>query len=384
VNQYFDPQANPADQTQTLNAVLIHRMTMGWGTGGYVFWIVALLSEAALLFIAAQTGFLGGPRVLAYMAMDRWFPSRLSMLSDRLVTQNGVLLMTLAAGLTMWFTKGDVTYLLVLYAVNVFITFLLSQVGMVRHWWAHRGKVDHWRKKLAINGVGAALTLLILVCTIVIKFAEGGYVTLAVTGSLVLLVVLIKRHYVSVMPMMQRLNKLTDMVLKTGAELNQASGGQTVPQYNPSAKTAVLLVNGFNGFGVHTLLNVLRFFGDSFKNFVFVQIGQVDAGNFKGAQEVEHLDRHIHQEVQKYVQFVEKHGYYGEGHMRVGTDVVAELEALSPEIIARYPDAVFFAGQLVFPKDNFFTRLLHNNITFAVQRRLYRQGIPFVILPIRV
>src|SRR5471032_1203165 len=121
---------------KTLNAVLLEQMTASWPSWlGKSFVIAALASSAALLLIAAQTGFLGGPRVLANMAVDRWMPTKFATLSDRLVTQNGILLMGGAALAMMVLTQGSVRYLVVLYSINVFITFVLSQLGMVRHWW---------------------------------------------------------------------------------------------------------------------------------------------------------------------------------------------------------------------------------------------------------
>ncbi|NTW60792.1 MAG: APC family permease, partial [Nitrospirae bacterium] len=86
---------------KTLNAVLFDRMTNDWGRSGVVFVFITLLSEAVLLFVAAQTGFLDGPRVLSNMALDRWFPTKFAMLSDRLVAQKGILLMGGAALVTM-------------------------------------------------------------------------------------------------------------------------------------------------------------------------------------------------------------------------------------------------------------------------------------------
>ncbi len=168
---------------KTLNAVLFETMTRGWGKGGTVFVLITLLSEAALLFVAAQTGFLDGPRVLSNMALDRWFPTKFAMLSDRLVTQKGILMMGGAALVTLVLTNGSVKYLVVLYSINVFITFFLSQLGMVRHWWQVRGKEDHWEKKLLINGVGMTLTFFILISVTILKFYEGGWITLLLTGA---------------------------------------------------------------------------------------------------------------------------------------------------------------------------------------------------------
>ena len=69
-----------------------------------------------------------------------------------------------------------------LYSINVFITFSLSQLGMVRHWWQERRNVPDWRRKIAVNGIGLVLTTFILVTLSVIKFFEGGWITLVVTG----------------------------------------------------------------------------------------------------------------------------------------------------------------------------------------------------------
>src|SRR5512143_1408467 len=226
---------------KTLNAVLFETMTGGWGRGGTVFVLVTLVSEAALLFIAAQAGFLDGPRVLSNMALDRWFPTKFSMLSDRLVTQKGILLMGGAALVTMVLTGGSVKYLVVLYSINVFITFFLSQLGMVRHWWQVRGKEQHWEKKLFINGVGMTLTLFILATVIVLKFHEGGWITILLTGSLVVMALLTKRHYRNTFSMLSRLDELVAVAESScpiDPEATRAEQERKV-RYDPQDKTAV-------------------------------------------------------------------------------------------------------------------------------------------------
>ncbi len=143
-------------------------------------------------------------------------------------------------------------------------------------------------------------------------------------------------------------------------------------------------MNGFNGLGLHTLFAVIRLFKDTFKNFVFIQIGALDAGNFKGTKELQNLKEHVHAEVDKYVQYMNLHGFHAEGFTAIGVDVVEEVQKITPRVIKRFPNVVFFGGQLVFPKESFITRFLHNYTVFAVQRNLYREGIPVVIMPIRV
>jgi hypothetical protein len=78
------------------------------------------------------------------------------------------------------------------------------------------------------------------------------------------------------------------------------------------------------------------------------------------------------------------HGYYSEARYSMGTDVIDEVEKLAIQIEEQFPNHVLFAGQLVFPKETAFTRILHNYTSFAIQKRLYYRGIPVVILPIRV
>ncbi|HHT9120845.1 MAG TPA: APC family permease [Candidatus Hypogeohydataceae bacterium YC41] len=370
---------------KTLNAVLFNSLTSDWGRPGYVFVIVTLVSEATILFVAAQTGFFGGPWVLANMALDSWFPTRFAILSDRLVTQNGVLLMGSVASGMMLLTDGSVRLLVVLYSINVFITFVLSQLGMVRYWWRARSRVRHWLTKLLVNGMGLGLTAFILVSMVVFKFLEGGWITLLITGTLIGIAILIKRHYNRTARLLRRLDELVLAAASPGFEfIPGITSLKPNPEFDPKSKTAVLLVNGFNGMGLHTLFNVIRLFEGVCKNFVFVQVGIIDAGNFKGAAEVERLKTHVKSEVDRYVDFMRRHGYYAEGFTSIGTDVVDEVVQITPRILERFPQAIFFGGRLAFPKDSFFTRLLHNYTLFVVQRGLYEQGIPLVILPIRI
>ena len=121
--------------------------------------IVTLVTEAALLIVAAQAGFLAGPRVLANMSLDSWVPHRLSHLSDQLVTRNGVWFMGLTSLGFLIYSQGHVKLLVVMYSINVFLVFTLSQMGMCRHWWEVRRSQTPWhhttvyrRPGLASNG----------------------------------------------------------------------------------------------------------------------------------------------------------------------------------------------------------------------------------------
>jgi amino acid transporter len=369
---------------KTANATLFVLSTSGWNPVlSNVFVIVTLISEAAILFVAAQTGFLDGPRVLANMAHDRWVPSSFASLSDRLVTQKGILLMSAAAFVLMIFSHGSVTFLLVLYSINVFLTFCLSQIGMVKHWWQMRKEEKYWKKKLLINGIGLFICMFILFGVIITKFGEGGWFTLVVTGTVVLAALYIKNHYKKAGQLMKKLDSLCEIELDTlNAELSKEK--KIEPQYDRGARTAVLLVNGFSGIGIHSLLSIFRLFGTTFKNFAFVQVGVIDAGVFKGAQEIKQLQDKIRIDVDKYIDFMKRNGYYAEAFVSTGLDVEEEIMKQVPNIKKRFPKSVFFGGQIVFPNDTFITRLLHNYTVFSVQRKLYADGTEFVILPIKL
>jgi amino acid transporter len=373
---------------KTLNATLMESIAAPWGFPGTVFVLLTLVSEAVLLFVAAQAGFLGGPAVLANMSLDRWLPGQFSLLSERLVIKNGILLLGGGALVLMLLSGGSVNFLIVLYAINVFITFCLSQAGMVRHWWAERRNGRAWKRKFFINGFGLLLTSFILISQLVLKFETGGWITILITGSLVAVAVMIKRFYHQTGRRLARLDHLMSAAVAGGgqalAEDSRAARRRTPPKFDPKGKTAVLLVSGFNGTGLHTLFSIRRIFGDTFRNWFFIQAGVIDADRFKGAEGIEKLRRHVEEGLEKYVRFMQAEGYHAHGFAAIGTDISDEVCDLAQRIFRKHPGAVFFGGQIVFPEESILTRLLFNHTAFAVQRRLHQEGIPFLIMPVRV
>ncbi len=373
---------------KTLNAVVFQSITSHWNStfAQTSIWIL-LFSEAAILFVAAQAGFLGGPRVMANMALDQWLPNRFALLSDRLVNQNGIMLMGGAAAMTLLLTGASVHYLVVLYSIMVFVDFSMVHFSLVRYNWKSRAFLPNWRRRLGICLVGLFLCVFILVMVVKVKFFDGGWITILAWLILIGLTSLAKRHYQNVSKILKKMDSLVQAAqTSTGGALDRIMGEQEVVEakYNPKAKTAVMLVSGFNGLGLHTLFSIIRLFGGIYKNFVFVEIGLIDAGSYKGVDEVENLKKDVEGELAKYVEFIKRHGYYGESVTTLTHDVVEGSAQLAPKIIERFPQAVFFMGQLVFPEESWISRLFHNNTVFALQRKLYHLGIPFLILPIRV
>ena len=371
-------------QGKTLNAVLIGNAISTWNPFvGHTFLYVTLISEAALLFVAAQTGFLDGPRVMANMAHDYWLPRRFTLLSDRLVSQNGVLLMGAAAFAVVWLSKGSVAFLVVLYSINVFITFSLSQFGMVQHWFNVRKTEKRWLRKLFINGIGFVLTTFILVTVVVIKFEEGGWITVIITSALVAFSLYIKKHYDRIG---KEIGYIHGVMNTKMPELIQVLKSRM--KNNPEQKvtradsTAVVLVNGYSGIGLYSLFYLLNTFHNTYKNFVFISVGIVDSGSFNSSDEVDKLKLKIVDDLTKYTDLIKELGCNAEYRYGIGTDVSEEVVKLVPEILEEYPNSTFIGGQLIIRGMYRASKILHNFTIFSIQRRLYKHGLTTVIIPI--
>jgi len=372
---------DPAHAGQTLNAVLADLFAGHWTIAGLhvgkVFVILTLVSEGALLVVAAQAGFVDGPRVMSSMALDQWLPSRFASLSEQLTMHNGVYLMAGAAAAVLIYTGGDLATLVVMYSINVFLTFSLSNLAMMRHWWKVRHR-EPWRKSMALHALGLVVCAGILAVTTIEKFGEGGWVTLVITGVVIALCMWVKTHYRQVAKKLARLSEELSPEALPAIE-------SSPPEMDPSKPTAVVLAGGFGGLGIHTLLQLPRVFPNQFEQVVFVSVGVIDAGTFKGQEEMEALRRKTEADLAKYVDFARtRMGWAADADHVLGTEAVAELERLCREVYLRFPRSVFFAGKLIFRHEGWWQRLLHNETAHAVQRRLEFDGLTMVVLPIRL
>jgi amino acid transporter len=153
-------------------------------------------ATALILILAANTSFAGFPRLAAILARTRYLPHQLTNLGDRLVFTNGIVVLALlAAGLVVAF-GGQTHGLIPLYAVGVFLSFTLSQAGMVRHWRKESG--HGWRWKATINGLGAAVTGVVLTIIVASKFIRGAWIVILLIPTFVWMFRIVNRHYVTV------------------------------------------------------------------------------------------------------------------------------------------------------------------------------------------
>jgi hypothetical protein len=356
--------------------VLVEKMTakLPFGTA---MAIVTLFSEGILLVVAAQAGFLDGPRVLANMAVDHWVPRRFAALSDRLTTQNGIVLMGAASLGALVYTNGDVGKIVVMYSINVFLTFSLSLFAMTRKTFAERRTTPGWMRKLSVFMLGFALCAVILVITVFEKFGEGGWLTLVVTALVVLLCFVIRRHYRSVRARLEALyHDVRDLDDGTQA---------AIPITHRNAPTACVLVATYDGVGIHTVLNVFRSFPNHFKNLVFISVGVIDSGGFKGADSVEALEEKTVTTLKRFCSLATSlDGMPSTYKYGIGTDAVAEAEKVCRQVMAEFPVVTFIGGKVIFEHEAWYQRFLHNETALAIQKRLYWMGATMVVLPAKV
>ena len=367
----------PVQTNETLNAVVFRNIieSMGLhGTLSHTLLVIVLLFEGALLFVAANTGFLGGPAVLANMAVDRWVPNQFSALSSRLVTRNGVLLMGAAALAILIWTRGQVALLVVLYTVNVFITFTLSLLGLTNYWWKQRRDDVLAKRRLVLSSFALLITFAILVVIIIERFLQGGIITLGITSIVVCMGLLIRRHYGWVRRLTRRFER------EHRWRMQDLAGSP--PAIDATQPTAVFLVSANRGVGLHTVERVEKLFPEHFRNFVFVSVGIVDSESYGSEQSLVTLQYETRATLDALVNYVHVQGRAARWFDAYGNDRLVELERLSLEVRTEFPNSVFFASRLVFETENWWNRWLHSQTPLAMQRALNAHGIELVILPV--
>lgn len=161
----------------------------------FPFYIITALSFT-ILVLAANTAYFGFPNLISVMAREGYVPRQLSMRGDRLSFSNGILSLSAIAMLLIIAFRADVTSLIGLYAIGVFISFTLSQGGMFLKWFREKG--NGWRMKAAINGLGAFVTFMIVIVIAITKFTQGTWIAVIVIPIMIHMMLKVKRHYVAI------------------------------------------------------------------------------------------------------------------------------------------------------------------------------------------
>ena len=155
-------------------------------------------------------------------------------------------------------------------------------------------------------------------------------------------------------------------------------------KFNPEAKTAIILVKGFGGTGLHTFLKINESFKGVYQNFIFIRVGVINSKIYRGSEELEHFKRSVKEDGKRYVKIANQFGFYGKSIWTIGTDPVDEVYNIVKKLMPLLPNPTFFGGQLVFSKTFYMSQLLHNHTIFGIQKRFFKFGIPIVIFPIKI
>ncbi len=360
---------------KTLNAVVFHNI-LGSSSWGQSALMITLLFEAGILLVGANTGFLAGPAVLANMAQDNWLPSRFRLLSSRLVTRNGILLFGLCAILVLLISRGKVDWLVVLYSINVFITFTLTMLGLSTHWIRCRSSHPHWLRSFLLSGLGFLVTAAILTITVLTKFTDGGWVSLAITLGVILFCCAVKHHYLKVSKILK--------ILQTDLAPPLKAVTKNYPECDTTQPTAIILVDENKAMGMHTLYWIIRHFPNHFKNYIFVTVGQVDIKSFQGTHALKLMTKEVESHLDYFVKYCHQHHLASKDYSAYGPDVLEKLMNITQKLRNEYPQHIFFAGQISFQRDSWFKRMLHNGVAYTFQRRLHSLGEQIILLPMRL
>ncbi len=372
---------------KTLNAVVFQSMVQDWQWHGYSIGAFCLLilmgSEAGLLIASANTGYIGGPNILATMALDDWIPRPFRYLSARLVTQNGILLMGILAGLFLWWTQGSVKILIILYSINVFITFSLSLFGLCLYWLRNKSPFRQRALSFLVALLGFTLSLGILVVTLYEKFTEGGWITLSITLFICMLCFHTKKLYEKFNRSMDHISHQEMIAIKNTKAL------APIPPLDPSQSTAIFIVGEYLGLDLHTLKKVLSLFPNHYRNFIFIGIGEVNYENYNPHCETDHQNQDlckIGNELQcrldKLVQYCHHKGIAASSYQFNHTDVLEGLETLAKKVHTLYKNSVFFSGKIVFKKNKRLNYWLHNHTATLIEQHLQSKGLYVMLLPI--
>lgn len=184
----------------TQQVTLIYQISVRTFHGTLLAFMAPTFSVATLLILvlAANTSYADFPRLASLLARDHYLPHQFAFRGDRLAFSIGIIFLAFLAGLLEVVFHGDITHLIDLYAVGVFISFTLSQGGMVRHWWNVRDQHPTWLRSLLINGLGALTTLMVAAIITFSKFVTGAWIVTVLIPLLVLMFQVIHRHYIKV------------------------------------------------------------------------------------------------------------------------------------------------------------------------------------------
>ncbi|HRP03052.1 MAG TPA: APC family permease [Candidatus Kapabacteria bacterium] len=361
---------------KTLNAALAANI-YGGSDIGLLFAFLTIFSEGALLFVAAQAGFIDAPRIMANMSLDGWLPRQFATFTEQLTMKNGIIIIGLTALVLLFYTEGSISQLVIMYSINVFITFTISHFAMVKYYNSHKDKGRKWLQDYLTFIIGLIVSATILFVILFEKFLEGGWVTIVITAIVVGICILINKHYTNVRKDLVSLEENIDII-------TMESYNSHTHKTQKSGYLAAQLVGNYDGFGIHTFLNIIKSFNGIYDKIVFISVVVVDQNILKNNDTVETLVQKREIEMKKYVLLANKLGLEADYKIMTGTYVPDSVYQECRHLFSSNNNLTVFTGKLIFRNEKFFHKYLHNETTEAVQKKLNFEGITNVVIPIKI
>lgn len=360
---------------KTLNAILADSIFSGFGYGS-VFAFITIFSEGALLFVAAQAGFIDAPRIMANMSLDGWLPRHFANFSEQLTIKNGILIVGAVALMLLFATGGSISQLVIMYSINVFITFTISHFSMVKYYHSHKEKNVKWYREYFTFVIGLIVSATILIVILFEKFIDGGWVTIFITSLVVLVCILINKHYTKIR---NDLKVLENVEIDLLDEINKNQNDKPNENFY-----AVQFVSSYDGFGIHTFLNIIKSFGGVYEKIIFVSFVVVNQKFLNNEETVENLIKKKYKDLNKYKLLAQKFGLKADIKVVTATSIVESAYQECKSLYSQHKNLTVFSGKLIFRKVKFYHRILHNDTSDSLQRRLNLEGITNVIIPIKI
>lgn len=363
-----------------MNAALFERAAAGLGDGlpGRLAVAVPLLAEAALLVMAAQTGFVDGPRILGALATDRYLPRRLSRLSGRLAPAPGILVVAAIALAATALTGGRLEPLIAVFVTSVFVTFTISQWAMLRHAVRRRLLRAPWRGDAALHAAALVVCAVILAGTVA-SWRAGAAAALALIAATVALALAIRRRY--------------DAVARAAA----AAAGQASPPVVPedrrppvvSADALIardapiaVLVLGDRTVLARVALAWLARLTAGVGGVILAGASVLDAEAVQGEERLRARDEERRRQVEALAEEVRRSGLPVAIALRRGADVLETTAALVEELMRGRPAPSLVVGFRSTPGGAAVDALLRDDLAVRLQARLQRAGIPMVVVSV--
>lgn len=332
--------------------------------GENIFFYYMQFATLFILSLAANTAFADFPRLASLIARDRYLPRQLTNLGDRLVFSNGIISLAVAASILIILFDAREHNLLPLYAVGVFVSFTLSQSGMVIHWLKERHTdgfvmTNNWRFKIALNAFGAMCTFVVMLILMITKFAEGAWMVIVAIPILMAGFIKIHRHYEQVA------ESLTLEGLKPGPIHDQHPDRSELP--------VVVLMNSLNRSSIQALEYAMRLSKNVRVCAIRVEEKSIDKLKMQWQQwNLQHIPLDI----------------VDSPYREVGRPLIEYLHRIDEKMCKEPVPTMVVLPQFVVSE--WWEKLLHNQTTAAIRDALYHDqierglGRPVIEVPYRI